>query len=118
MNTQMEYKGIIVSRNWGCKWSFEKLCNNAYFCFIAQIAGKERFFIVMNQPIEDTDIDLLEIGNDQYGIIDNGESKFNPNWGWQIIDSSKLITQMLKTYLRKQGASDLITDEPIKIPDI
>lgn len=100
------YGGILISKNWGCIKSLQWMVENARFIFSYHGAGRERIDIVTRETIEG--YDQFEIGNDRYGITENGCARFNNTWGEQIRDSSKDIIPFIKEYLVRIKATHLI----------
>ncbi len=97
---------IKISSNWDCIKSFDWMVKNARFIFSHKSYSGEKLKIVVKEPIDK--YDCFEIGYDRYGLTTEADTVFSSGWGNMIQDSSKEIIPFIKSYLVREGASDLI----------
>jgi len=95
-----------ISPAWDCIKSFDELVADARFIFSNDGHKGKRPRIVLREAING--IDCIEIDHDRYGLITNGETKFNEAWGEHITDSSQDYIGFIKSFLIGAGAGDIL----------
>jgi hypothetical protein len=96
-----------ISKNWGCIRTFDELVTDSKFIFQWDGHKGARPRIVLKTPING--MDCIEIDYDRYGLTTNGESVFSEHIGGKIVDSSQKCHEFIADFLKREGASDLIT---------
>lgn len=95
-------KGLKVSENWSCRYSYEELKERTEFVFRFKGMWENAPILKLREPIEG--MDLIQISYDYNGIVNGSEGKFYPPWGGQIEDLSKDVDQFVYDYLIKEKA--------------
>jgi hypothetical protein len=101
------YKGIKISSNWDFPQTLKEVCENSRFIFSHKSYKEERIKVVLKEPIAEK-YDCFEIGYDRYGVTITADTQFSQGWGNMIEDSSKEITEYIRQYLIREGATDLV----------
>lgn len=97
-------KGLQVSKNWSCLYSYEELKERTEFVFRFKGNLWEGAPILkLREPIEG--MDLIQISYDYHGIVNGSVGIFHPRYdGERIEDMSKDIDQFVYDYLIKEKA--------------
>lgn len=95
-------KGLQVSENWSCRYSYEELKERTEFVFRFKGMWENAPILKLREPIEG--MDLIQISYDYNGIVNGSEGKFNPSDGNHFEDISKDVDQFVYDYLIKEGA--------------
>ena len=97
-----------ISQNWNCIKSLDELIADAKFIFTNGLYKGRRPRIVLFTPIDG--FNCIEIDYDKDGLITNGVSVFDDNWGKRISDSSAEIVKFIKTFLIREKADGFIKE--------
>lgn len=100
-----------VSPNWDCVKTLDQIIRDAKFAFTHKGHKGYRPMIVLNTPI-DGEINCVEIDYDRYGLIVNGETIFNSNWGELITDSTVDVVTFIGAFLVESKAAEHIEPPP------
>ena len=96
-------KGLQVSQNWDCIYSFDELVERTEFVFKFKNLWDNRPILKLREPIEG--MDLVQIDYDYSGIVNGGVGKFNAMFdGKHIEDLSKNVEQFVYDFLISEQA--------------
>ena len=115
MNLSKDYNGIMfrISADFECVIHFDELIKKASFCFDTKSKKHPHTnpILFFNKPILDGDnikINCLEISYKNDGVFINGVSYRTELYS--LNDITKNPSEMIKSFLIKDGADDLIID--------
>jgi hypothetical protein len=96
-------KGLQISENWHCVYSFEELCEHTEFIFRFKGLWENAPILKLREPIEG--MDLIQISYDYNGIVNGSVGRFTAQFdGVHIEDLSKDIEQFIYDYLISERA--------------
>src|ERR1044071_7502327 len=96
-------KGLQISKNWDCAYSFEELIARTEFIFKFDRLWDGKPILKLREPIEG--MDLVAIDYDYSGICNGGVARFHAQFaGVHIEDLSKDVEQFVYDFLIKEKA--------------